>query len=398
MPLIANHDVPARLKTTGRRFSTSAARCACSTRRSRRRGLDGVDGLLLTGGEDVDPPLWRSRRTRRSSEVEPERDAFEIALIAAARARDLPIFAHLPRRADPERRRRRHAGAGHPVAAARRDQSLPGGAAAPALRAGARNLGREGFAAGAADGRSAERDAIPARSTAGTIRRSRSSLPAFASRRRRRTASSRRSRIRPRRSASACSGIPKTSGAPASSGRCSKDSSRRHESLSQRRRTRTAQRPSPFENRHSFDVRRIRKQIERIDLDQLVAAVDDPPGVARERGDVARDVDQPSAPSARPVERLPRHAGPRRIDDHRERFSAPARSCDELLDRLVNGDDAVGRRGIDRQSDGRQCDRLRLPSHRAPRVRPRSRRRARRRRRDRSRRHQHVSDYMGASW
>ena len=43
------------------------------------RALDGADGLLLTGGEDVHPP---SR----------ERDLFELALFAVARQRELPVL------------------------------------------------------------------------------------------------------------------------------------------------------------------------------------------------------------------------------------------------------------------------------------------------------------------
>src|SRR5690348_12051523 len=54
--------------------------------------LDGVDGLVLSGGGDVDPSRYGEPPHPAISEVEPERDAFEIGLIAAARRRDLPIF------------------------------------------------------------------------------------------------------------------------------------------------------------------------------------------------------------------------------------------------------------------------------------------------------------------
>ena len=56
---------------------------AASTTRS-----TGVDGLLLTGGDDVAPArLRRSAAPRRSSTPKPGRDEFEIALVDAARAR-----------------------------------------------------------------------------------------------------------------------------------------------------------------------------------------------------------------------------------------------------------------------------------------------------------------------
>ncbi len=56
--------------------------------------MAGIDGLMLTGGDDVDAvALRRDGACRRSVEAEPGRDEFEIALVAAARARELPIFA-----------------------------------------------------------------------------------------------------------------------------------------------------------------------------------------------------------------------------------------------------------------------------------------------------------------
>jgi putative glutamine amidotransferase len=54
--------------------------------------LEGIQGLLLTGGEDVDPARY-GETPQPSVEVNPERDAFEIAVIEAARAADLPILA-----------------------------------------------------------------------------------------------------------------------------------------------------------------------------------------------------------------------------------------------------------------------------------------------------------------
>jgi putative glutamine amidotransferase len=55
--------------------------------------LTGVDGLLLTGGEDVAPAKYGEAPHPAVVDDDPGRDDFEIALIAAARARRLPIFA-----------------------------------------------------------------------------------------------------------------------------------------------------------------------------------------------------------------------------------------------------------------------------------------------------------------
>ena len=55
--------------------------------------LSGVDGLLLTGGGDVEPVRYGEAPHPKLDDVDPARDEFEIALIAAARARELPIFA-----------------------------------------------------------------------------------------------------------------------------------------------------------------------------------------------------------------------------------------------------------------------------------------------------------------
>lgn len=55
--------------------------------------LADVGGLLLTGGGDVDPARYGATPHGKVEDVDPGRDEFEIALIAAARSRDLPIFA-----------------------------------------------------------------------------------------------------------------------------------------------------------------------------------------------------------------------------------------------------------------------------------------------------------------
>ena len=55
--------------------------------------LAGVQGLVLTGGEDVDPKHYGDSPHDALGEVHAGRDAFELALILAARARRLPTLA-----------------------------------------------------------------------------------------------------------------------------------------------------------------------------------------------------------------------------------------------------------------------------------------------------------------
>lgn len=52
-----------------------------------------VDGVLFTGGGDVDPALYGEAAHETYSAAEPGRDAFEIALAQAAVRANLPIFA-----------------------------------------------------------------------------------------------------------------------------------------------------------------------------------------------------------------------------------------------------------------------------------------------------------------
>jgi putative glutamine amidotransferase len=57
------------------------------------QALAGIDGLMLTGGDDVAPSRYGETAHATAVEAEPGRDEFEIALVKAARARQLPIFA-----------------------------------------------------------------------------------------------------------------------------------------------------------------------------------------------------------------------------------------------------------------------------------------------------------------
>lgn len=55
--------------------------------------LDGVDGVLLTGGADIDPAIYDAPRHPATRDAEPGRDAFELAVAARALAGDLPLLA-----------------------------------------------------------------------------------------------------------------------------------------------------------------------------------------------------------------------------------------------------------------------------------------------------------------
>ncbi|GAA2620056.1 gamma-glutamyl-gamma-aminobutyrate hydrolase family protein [Dactylosporangium fulvum] len=54
--------------------------------------LGRVDGLLLVGGADIDPPAYGARRSPRTEATVPLRDRSEIALASAALAADLPVL------------------------------------------------------------------------------------------------------------------------------------------------------------------------------------------------------------------------------------------------------------------------------------------------------------------
>jgi len=55
--------------------------------------IDGIDGLLLTGGEDLAPARYGEAPHPSVVDVDPARDEFEIALVGEARRRNLPILA-----------------------------------------------------------------------------------------------------------------------------------------------------------------------------------------------------------------------------------------------------------------------------------------------------------------
>jgi putative glutamine amidotransferase len=59
---------------------------------SQVRSLEGIDGLLLTGGEDVAPARYGQEPHASVVDVNPERDELEVALIGEARRLRVPIL------------------------------------------------------------------------------------------------------------------------------------------------------------------------------------------------------------------------------------------------------------------------------------------------------------------
>lgn len=56
------------------------------------RYLDICDGLILSGGGDLDPVFWGEQPSVRLGEVCPRRDVFELALARQALALDIPLL------------------------------------------------------------------------------------------------------------------------------------------------------------------------------------------------------------------------------------------------------------------------------------------------------------------
>ncbi|KAA9106530.1 gamma-glutamyl-gamma-aminobutyrate hydrolase family protein [Microbacterium rhizomatis] len=55
--------------------------------------LDGLDGLILTGGLDVQPELYGAPRHPLTDPARPDRDDWELALFRGAESRRMPVFA-----------------------------------------------------------------------------------------------------------------------------------------------------------------------------------------------------------------------------------------------------------------------------------------------------------------
>lgn len=55
--------------------------------------LDALDGLLFSGGSDLDPELYGQEPHAETKGIVPERDRAELTLLEAALARDMPVLA-----------------------------------------------------------------------------------------------------------------------------------------------------------------------------------------------------------------------------------------------------------------------------------------------------------------
>jgi gamma-glutamyl-gamma-aminobutyrate hydrolase PuuD len=55
--------------------------------------LDALDGIIFSGGSDLDPDTYGADAHPETTGIVPERDRFELALLQAALARDMPVLA-----------------------------------------------------------------------------------------------------------------------------------------------------------------------------------------------------------------------------------------------------------------------------------------------------------------
>ena len=55
--------------------------------------LDALDGIIFSGGGDLDPEVYGAEAHPETAEVSPERDNAELALLQAALSRDMPVLA-----------------------------------------------------------------------------------------------------------------------------------------------------------------------------------------------------------------------------------------------------------------------------------------------------------------
>ena len=55
--------------------------------------LNLLDGLLISGGNDVDPVFYGEKKEAKNLNITPERDVFELSLVRKARNRGIPMMA-----------------------------------------------------------------------------------------------------------------------------------------------------------------------------------------------------------------------------------------------------------------------------------------------------------------
>ncbi len=82
--LVASGATPLELPAAGPQGAWAAAHP--------EEALAAADGLLLTGGGDVDPARYGAGPPHPAARLQPERDALEIALCGAAMRADLPLL------------------------------------------------------------------------------------------------------------------------------------------------------------------------------------------------------------------------------------------------------------------------------------------------------------------
>jgi putative glutamine amidotransferase len=81
--IVAAGGVPIMLPPAGRDAAFEAAAESV---------IDGLHGLVLTGGADVDPARYDAPRDPHTGSERSDRDGWEIALVSAAMRRDLPLL------------------------------------------------------------------------------------------------------------------------------------------------------------------------------------------------------------------------------------------------------------------------------------------------------------------
>ena len=57
-----------------------------------RQALQGIDGLILSGGHDINPLLWGDEPKKYIGKLLPERDEFDLTLFREARKLNIPIL------------------------------------------------------------------------------------------------------------------------------------------------------------------------------------------------------------------------------------------------------------------------------------------------------------------
>lgn len=90
---------PSRRYELGRGYCEKLLACGCvplilpfAPAEDAAQLLSLCDGLLLSGGEDIDPALYGEQTLPACGPVSPERDAFEWALLYEAEQRKLPVL------------------------------------------------------------------------------------------------------------------------------------------------------------------------------------------------------------------------------------------------------------------------------------------------------------------